>query len=362
MAASTKVFESIGQTFDNAVQTFVADVATSTIATVYPWALGFLSLYVMLYGYMIAFGKIDEPFKEGIIKCVKIMFIGTMALNADMYLNGVVSAFQGIEEGLTSAFSGGNGGSIYASLDSSLSKGLELILQCRQKAQEAGWTEFGTSLGWWLIALIIAIGFALVVVFGGVLIMVSSVYMKILFAIGPVFIMAAMFPVSVKFFDAWAGYVLNHTLIIALCAVVLTFGVSVYDHEITKVTIDSDQNMLLVSLELLVIAAIIYAVMKGVPSMAAALAGGITMAVMGVTGIGRSAGNAARNTANVAAGTAKGAMAVGKGGYGAAKWAANKLRRNNTVSETPTGGNSGVGNYTPAYRREVLDRLQRAQQ
>ncbi|KAG1486860.1 hypothetical protein G6F53_013876 [Rhizopus delemar] len=103
-----------------------------------------------------------------------------MALNADMYLNGVVSALKGIEEGLTAAFSGGGGGPIYASLDSSLSKGLELILQCKQKAQEAGWTEISTSIGWWIIAAIIAVGFALVVVVGGIAIMVSTFYLKIL--------------------------------------------------------------------------------------------------------------------------------------------------------------------------------------
>jgi len=339
MPATTTVFTSIGQTIDNATATFVTDVAGDTIATVSPWALAGLTLFVILYAYMMIFGKVDAPFQDGLIKSAKIMIISTMALNADMYLNGVVSALTGIEEGLTAAFSGSSGGSIYSSLDASLSKGIELILQCKQKAQEAGWAEFGTAMVWLLIAILIAIGFALVVVVGGIIIMVSTTYLKILFAIGPLFIMALMFPITAKFFDSWIGYVLNHTLIVAMTAVVLTLDVTIYDHEITKATIDSDQNMLGVALELLVVAAILYAITKGVVSMAAALAGGLSMAVMGVGGLGRSAA-----------------------------WATQKMQRN----PAKPGGNSAQTNAAaptsaqrparqPAYNQNVLHNMQRRQ-
>lgn len=54
MTATTSVFTSIGQTIDNATAAFVTDVAADTIATIYPWALAGLSLYVVLYGYMMA--------------------------------------------------------------------------------------------------------------------------------------------------------------------------------------------------------------------------------------------------------------------------------------------------------------------
>lgn len=354
MTATTSVFTSIGQTIDNATATFVTDVATSTIATVYPWALAGLSLYIVMYGYMMIFGKVESPGNDGLIKAAKVMIIGTMALNADLYLDGVVSALQGIEEGLTAAFSGSGGGSIYTSLDNSLSKGLELILQCKQKAQEAGWTEVSTSIGWWIIAAIIAVGFALVVVFGGIAVMVSTFYLKILFAIGPVFIMCLMFPITAKFFDSWIGYVLNHALIVSLTAVVLTLGVTIYDHQISKVVMDSDQNMLGVALELLIVAAILYAVTKGVMGMAAALAGGLTMAVMGVGGLGRSAAGLASGAKSAAAGAAGGVMATGSGAVGAAKWAAQKMQRNTVKPASPGGG----GGWQPAYRNHVTKNLQ----
>ncbi|MDP1757243.1 MAG: type IV secretion system protein, partial [Pseudohongiella sp.] len=105
MTATTSVFTAIGQTIDNATNTFVVDVATATIDKIYYWALGGLTLYIVMYGYMLIFGKVQSPGGDGLIKAAKVMIIGVMALNADMYLNGVVSALKGIEEGLTAAFS-----------------------------------------------------------------------------------------------------------------------------------------------------------------------------------------------------------------------------------------------------------------
>lgn len=358
MPATTTVFEGIGGTLENATTTFVSDVATDAISTVYPWALGALTLYITLYAYMLMTSQVQEPFKAGLVKMVKIMIVGTMALNADMYLNGVVEAFRGIEQGLTAAFGGSSGGSIYSTLDNSLSKGLELILQCQEKAREAGWTQMMTALGWYIIAGIIAVGFALVVVFGGIAILMSTIYLKILFAIGPVFIMCLMFPVTAKFFDSWAGFVLNHVLIVALTAVVLTLGVTIYDHEISKVVMDSDQNMLLVSLELLVVAAILYGLVKGVMPMAAALAGGLQMAVMGVGGLSREAAGLAKGAKSVASG----AVGAGAGAVGAAKWAAQKFQRNTVKpsgSHTLPGGIGHGGTWQPAYRQNVIENLQR---
>lgn len=352
MPATTSVFTSIGQTIDNATATFVVDVATDTIGKVYYWALAGLTLYIMMHAYSMMASKVDNPGWTGAIKAAKIIFISVMALHADMYLNGVVSALKGIEEGLTAAFSGGGGGPIYASLDNSLSKGLELILQCKQKAQEAGWTEISTSIGWWIIAAIIAVGFALVVVVGGIAIMVSTFYLKVLFAIGPLFIMCLMFPVTARFFDQWIGYVLNHTLIVALTAVVLTLGVTIYDHEISKVVMDSDQNMLGVALELLVVAAILYAVTKGVMGMASALAGGFTMAVMGVGGLGQAAGAASSG----AKALGSGAMGLGRGVSAAGKW----LNPNQVKGGAPApAGTSRPGSWRPAFQQNVIENLQR---
>lgn len=141
---------------------------------------------------------------------------------------------------------------------------------------------------------------------------------------------------------------------------VLTLDVSIYDYQISKVVMDSDQNMLAVALELLIVAAILYALVKGVMPMAAALAGGLTMGVM----TARSLSGGVKQTADIAKGAGKGSLAAGKGMYGAGQRAANKLRRGNKVENggsTGSGSGSGGGGWQPAYRDAVLANLRRAQ-
>lgn len=299
MAATTTVFQGIGGSLENATQAFVVNVAADTIAMVEPWALGALSIYLALSGYKLIYG--NESYSEILIKAAKVVLISALALNSATYLDSVVSAFQGIEEGLTAAFSRGAGGSIYATLDGSLGRGLELILQCDQKARAAGWMDITAAIGWYVIAAIIAIGGGLVVVFGGVAIVVATLYLKILFGIGPFFLACLMFPATAQFFERWAGHVMNNSLVVSLTAVVLTLGITIYDNELAKIAPDSGQNMLGVSLELLVVAVILYGVVRGVMPMATALAGGLTMSVFGfreAAQAGRQVGSAARGIVN----------------------------------------------------------------
>jgi type IV secretion system protein VirB6 len=235
------------------------------------------------------------------------------------------------------------------------SRGLEIILQCKQKAGNAGLGDIAEALGWYIIGAIIAVGFALVVVVGGVAILMSTIYLKIMFAVGPFFIMALMFPVTAKFFDSWAGVTLNHILIIALTTVVLTLSITIYDHQITKafledgnVVIPADKNMLQISLELLLIAAALYAVVRGVVPLAAALAGGISMAVMDVRSLMDNVNSGRRGVQK----SLELGLGAGKGLYNIGKRVTQNLRGNSI---------SNGGDHKMAYNSGIRERLQRAQ-
>lgn len=328
---STNVFQGIGGTFDDWLQVFVINSSSGLIKEITPWAIGFTTVYFLLYGYMMLLGKIQEPFIDFTIKSAKIIFIGGLALKTDLYLEWVVNFFQGIEESLAQAFSdSGAGSSIYASLDNSLSKGLDIVLQCRQKATSAGWGSFSVAFSWWLIATLIMIGFGLVVCVGGISVMMSTVMLKLAFAIGPLFVLCAMWPVTAKFFDSWVSFLLNHILIVSLTTVVMVLAINVYGVELQKINFDSDQNMLFVSLELLIVAGILYAVVRSILPMAAALAGGFTMAVLGISHLARYGSLGAK----AAKGTGKAGLAAGKGLYKAGRWAAGRMGRRNSVSNT----------------------------
>src|SRR5690625_3368049 len=96
MTAKTTVFQGIGATLDNATATFVTDVVSDTIATIYPWAIGGLTLFLVLYGYMLMMGRIQDAGSSGFIMTGKVIMISLLALNTDIYLNWVVSGLQEI--------------------------------------------------------------------------------------------------------------------------------------------------------------------------------------------------------------------------------------------------------------------------
>ncbi len=195
--ASTKVFERIGTTLEHATQTFVTDTVSNLITTIAPWALAGVTIYIALYGYLVIFDKVNAPFKDGMIKIAKIVVISAISLNAGNYLSYIVGFLSGIQDGLASAFSGSDSGTtIYAALDRSLGKGMELILKLREQANNAGWTQWGEVIGWWVIAALIGVGLALVIVIGGITLLMSTMYLKILFAIGPFFVMSLLWPVT----------------------------------------------------------------------------------------------------------------------------------------------------------------------
>lgn len=334
MANAVTVFQGVGTSLENATQTFVSDVVANTITTIYPWALSGLTLYIILYGYMVMMGHIEEAASTSVIKIAKIIVISALALNADVYLNMVMPAIQGIGEGLTAAFSGNKtGGSIYQTLDSTLAKGIDLILECHEKAASAGWSEPGIALGCYLVAALFLLAMIPVVVVGGVAIVVSTLYLKLLFAIGPFFIMGLMFPVTAKFFDSWMGYVLNHMLVAAVITAVLALGLNIFEAYLRQLVATKELlNMLRAALEMLVAGTILSGAVKAAGSMASSLAGGLSMAISSR----RDLKNAAKDVGK----DLKTAASPVIGAYNAGKWVAGQFNRGNSVANAGSAAQS----------------------
>lgn len=346
MANAVTVFQGVGTSLENATKTFVSDVVANTITTIYPWAISGLTLYIILYGYMVMMGHIEEAASTSVIKIAKIIVISALALNADVYLNMVMPAIQGIGEGLTAAFSGNKeGGSIYQTLDNALGRGIDLVLHCHEKAAEGGLTQINVVIGWYLVALLFIVGMVPVVVLGGVAIVVSTLYLKLLLAIGPFFILGLMFPVTSKFFDSWIGYAMNHMLVVAIMGAVLALGLNIYEEYFKRLAEGQDAlNMLRAALEMLVAGAILAGATQAAGHMASSLAGGISMAI--------SSRRDLKNAAQDVGKDLKTAASPVIGAYKAGKWAAGKFDRGNSVSNA-----SGSSQPELGFRQTVRKHL-----
>jgi len=276
------VFQFIGDTVTNATNAFVTPAATNLISALQIIAVTGVTLYIVMTGYAISTGAIESPFWTFAKQCVKIIIISFFALTVDGYTNHVIGALNGLETGLSDAMNTGGGTSqnIYQVLDQSLGKGFELVAKCFQKADEAGWS-IGAALGWICAGIVMAIGTVLVSMGGGATVIVAKFALAIVFALGPLFIMALMFPATAKFFDSWFGQVMNYILTIVIMAIIMTFAMKAFDAFLAKTDLDQ-QNPMLAALQIGVLTGVLLYIIKQAGGIASALGGGMSLAAVGI--------------------------------------------------------------------------------
>ncbi|MDR1709135.1 MAG: type IV secretion system protein [Candidatus Accumulibacter sp.] len=281
MASDVAVFQFIGETVANATERFADPAAANLITALGALAIAGVTLYFVLMGYMILSGAVEQPFSNLVRQCVKIAIVSAFALNASNYATLVKQAFEGLETGLAEALvSSGPASTLYATLDASLAKGFDLVGVCIEHADQAGW-NIGTALSWWITAITLGISTALVTLAGGAVIITCKFSLALLFAVGPLFIMCLLWPVTARFFDGWFAQVVNYILTVVFLAVIMAFAIEAFNEALSSATFaPGEENPLFAALEIVVLTGVLLFLVHQTGGMASALAGGISMAAM----------------------------------------------------------------------------------
>lgn len=278
------LFTFIGETVTNATDAFVTPVASELIFKLQMLALTCTTLYIVLTGYAIASGSVEAPLQSFLKQCIKIAIISFFALNVDGYQNNIVALFNNLETGLSEALNSDAASptaSIYETLDNMLNNGFNLAATCLQRADEAGW-NIGAALSWWTTAAFISIGTLVFAIIGGVNIIIAKFSLAIMFALGPLFVLALLFPITAKFFDGWIGQVLSYIFTIVILALIMTFGVVAFDHFIGKTNLEGDgsHNPFMAGLQILGLTLALGRIAMYASEMASGLAGGVAMSAL----------------------------------------------------------------------------------
>ncbi|MDR0564684.1 MAG: type IV secretion system protein [Azoarcus sp.] len=279
------VFEYIGTTVESAMSAFVTSGIGNVIGVITATATAGVTLYFVLMGYMIIAGRIQAPFEEFVLKCVKIAIVAFFALNAGNYSGYVMGGIKSIESGLSSAMPSVGAAppaNVYQTVDRVLEKGMEQAAKCLgPKADEA---SIGPMFGWILAGGIIAVGTVILVLVGGVMVLLAKLMLAVLFVLGPFFIMLLMFPATARYFDSWAGQAMSYTMTIVICSAVLSLGMVCFDHQITSLGIDSmsadDASPIAMACEVAILTAAFSYLTYQAGGLAGALAGGMGMAAV----------------------------------------------------------------------------------
>lgn len=267
-----------------------------------------LTIYVVLYGLALMQGHIRDVQHDAFIKLFKLVIVLTLSRNFAIYNNEVAQFFwhlpehliqwltpQTVMDMLVTFVPGG------ATSDADLSillistvmsftvSMMHASLSASSLAGQTDMTMFASGLG------IGVAGASLTAVVAGIL-LVAKISLSVLLALGPFFLVSILFEKTKSYFEGWLSQVLNFVLVILLLTLTihLLFPILI----ITVASYYAIAQMggvlsLRESVELITLLGIFLAIIKQVPTTAAAVVRGYAVGAAQERGLMGSSGSAA---------------------------------------------------------------------
>ncbi|CAD7741388.1 hypothetical protein LMG31884_47640 (plasmid) [Xanthomonas hydrangeae] len=346
-ASNPMVFEFL---FEDALATLnaFASSGSARMATIAAAAgIPMMGIYVLLFGLGVMTGKVQAPGAEALQRIFKMTLIFTFATSTGVYSEWIIDSFTQVpgaiaselaREGTSAEFSMTNTVGTAKMLDGALGSGLS--------AGEAAWKQGASSgimsgVAYGIIAILIWLFVACVCAYGGALVLCSNMGLSIMLAIGPIFIILAMFESTQQLFVAWTRQLITFAVFFIVIAASMTLTFAFFQPFVQRLADAANAGVVSGISEVVVnfvklvafCATAILCLIQSV-SWASGLAGGVGVAADGH--LRRMMGGAARAAARApSAGltTVVSAARVAQATYGGTKKAAAYLR-GNTVSRS----------------------------
>lgn len=261
-----EVFSFVDGQFKTPLENFVS-TGTSNIAS---WVSGplaaALTLYIVLYGYLVLRGSVQEPILEFAFRAIKLAIIVMLVRNSSDYQTYVTNIFfETLPKEIAQALNTGATPSA-STFDSLLDKGQKCAYEIWSRAS---WpVDIVTGVGGMMV---IGASF-LVAAIGYIVSLYARLALAITLAIGPIFIALAMFQSTRRFTESWIGQLANFVILQVLVVAIGSLLITCIDTTFTAIEGYSDVLMRPIALCAICIAALY--VFYQLPGIASALAAG----------------------------------------------------------------------------------------
>lgn len=284
------LFQKIFELVDITLATYIYDTAARVIGFVKPIFTSLLIIWIAIWGYLTMMGQSNEPLKEGVFRILRVGFIFALALSLGTYMHIIVEFMNKGPETIAAAATGSPSESIAVAMDNLYCKVFDLVMTCWNKAGvlKGNFGMYIIGFGFMIVgtALLLAIAFFL---------MSAKIMTAVLLGIGPLFIVFLLFKGTQRFFETWLNMLCNYGFILILTACLGDLGIQLIGAFLNKLGIPNlyhpgldiialglvnlDKFMMIAIVFLLVVLLILQ-----VPSIAAALGGGIALATQSIIG------------------------------------------------------------------------------
>ncbi|HEY2684340.1 MAG TPA: type IV secretion system protein [Steroidobacteraceae bacterium] len=291
---------------------YIGDNTARLATALEPLAVTLATLYVMVWGYLHLTGKIEEPFSTGLKRIALIALVLGAGLRLWLYNAVIVDTFYNAPAQLASAIVGA--GDPVGTIDA--------IWQSGGTVADNLWNKGGLlngDFGFYLAGAFVWCLIGALCVYAMFLIALSSVALAVLLALGPLFIVALFFESSRRLFTAWLAQLTNYALITVLTIMIAALLLHVVQTYASQTAARGAAILTVDALNMMLVAVLVFLVLRQVMPVAAALAGGTSLTSYGLAsrgasclknGIARRAEPALASAVPLLAGTA-GSLATG---------------------------------------------------
>jgi len=252
---------------------YIGDNTARLASVLEPAVLTLATIYVMAWGYLHLIGKITEPFEAGLKRIALIALILGVGLRLWLYNTVIVDTFYNAPAQLAAAVVGASDpvGTIDAIWDS----GGTVAGSLWDKAASLGlWSG---SFGFNLAAIIVWCLIGVLCVYAMFLIALSSIALAVLLALGPFFIALLFFDATRRFFIAWLAQLVNYGLITVLTVMVGALLLRIVQSYAAQTAARGSAILTVDALNMMLIALLVFLVLRQVMPIASGLAGGASL-------------------------------------------------------------------------------------
>ncbi len=262
---------------------YIGDSTARVAGILQPAVIALGTVYVMVWGYLMLTGRIEEPFAAGIKRIVTLAVVLGAGLHLWLYNTLLVDTFYKAPAQFAAEVVGAR----------DPVQTIEAIWH--QGGQVAGWlySEGGVlGFGFRITGVLVWALVGLLCVYTMFLLALSSVALSVLLAIGPLFIVMLLFDATRRFFEAWIAQLANYALISILTVMIASLMLSLVASYARQTVALGSAIETVDTLDFLLVTVLVFLFMRQVMPIAAGLAAGVSLSTFGVlsgtmSGVGR---------------------------------------------------------------------------
>lgn len=232
-------------------------------------------LYVLIWGLLQIFGRIEEPVLEGLKRIAVLALIFGFALHLWLYEDVIVNTFfeapAQLGRVIVRAYDP------VTIVDTIMSQGAAAA----QLLLEKGGVLDG-NLTYYLAGFAVYLIVGLTAIYTMFLLALSRIALSVLLALGPLFIALMFFSTTRRFVEAWIAQLANYAFIAILIVMVAALMLSVVTDTARAATAQGGAITIADAARVCLAAGLTLLIMRQVPPMAAGLASGIALSSFGV--------------------------------------------------------------------------------